>query len=289
MRERTSRQLISPIAPAPVAATIGRRNLETATIDLAIPTLLVISAIVFGPLSAWLAVARDRSALIWFAYGLLLGPIAPLLIAIAPPGRCRVCGERSRGWLDRCVACGSPLDGSTRVAVTMASGAATGPSSGSQGTPPASARSGANLAAVGAVPATAVKAAGPMPPATTAPPATAPSAARSATAESEILATGVFVGGSVHLSLGARYAIARRKRTFEVRGPVDVAPGVLRLEHPLAGLDATVVADRLVVTEKTTGRPKFVMVFQTLSVMEGIDLEAAFGNRRKPRARAAGA
>ena len=99
----------------------------------------------------------------------------------------------------------------------------------------------------------------------------------------------MFVGGSVHLSLGARYAIARRKRTFEIRGPVDIAPGVLRLEHPLAGLDATVVADRLVVTEKTTGRPKFVMVFQALSVQEGVDLESAFGNRRRPRPRATGA
>ncbi len=37
----------------------------------------------------------------------------------------------------------------------------------------------------------------------------------------------------------------------------------------MAGLDATVVADRLVVTEKTTGRPKFVMVFQSLTVQDG--------------------
>jgi hypothetical protein len=98
------------------------------------------------------------------------------------------------------------------------------------------------------------------------------------------MATGVFVGGSVHLSLGARYAIARRKRTFEVLGPVDISPGALRLEHPMAGLDATVVADRLVVTEKTTGRPKFVMVFQSLAVQQDIDLEAAFGTKRRTRA-----
>jgi hypothetical protein len=106
--------------------------------------------------------------------------------------------------------------------------------------------------------------------------------------DTEILATGVFVGGSVHLSLGARYAIARRKRTFEVLGPVDVAPGVLRLEHPMAGLDATVVADRLVVTEKTTGRPTFVIVFQSLTVQEGVDLEGAFGAKRRLPRRATG-
>jgi hypothetical protein len=113
----------------------------------------------------------------------------------------------------------------------------------------------------------------------------APHVSSRSSGETEILATGVFVGGSVHLSLGARYAIARRKRTFEVLGPVDIAPGALRLEHPMAGLDATVVADRLVVTEKTTGRPKFVMVFQSLAVQAGVDLEAAFGTKRRTRAR----
>jgi hypothetical protein len=250
-----------------------------AIIELAISILFVISAIVFGPLSAWLAVARERSASMWFAFGLLLGPIAPLLIAIAPPGRCRVCGARGRGWLDYCVACGSPLDGSGRVAVAMSPTVhAAGTSTEVASAPTPGPRSGANLAAVGAVSATAVQAPGPTPVATSGP------ASRSS-GETEILATGVFVGGSVHLSLGARYAIAKRKRTFEVHGPVDVAPGVLRLEHPMAGLDATVVADRLVVTEKTTGRPNFVMVFQSLAVQEGVDLESAFGARRKPRAR----
>lgn len=222
----------------------------------------------------------------WFAFGLLLGPIAPLLLAMAPPGRCRVCGEPSRGWLDTCLACGSALDGSTRVAVNMAEdarpAAVVAPLVVS--TPPASARSAANLSAVGAVSAGTVQTSGTIPVVATAPGSRA-AAASASKDETEILATGVFVGGSVHLSLGARYAVARRKRTFEVRGPVDIAPGVLRLEHPMAGLDATVVADRLVVTEKTTGRPKFVMVFQALTVQDGVDLESAFGNRRKPRAR----
>jgi hypothetical protein len=259
----------------------GRQRWRT-IIDLALPILFVISAIVFGPLSAWLAVTRERSAAIWFAYGLLLGPIAPVLIALAPPGRCRVCGERSRGWLDRCLSCGSPLDGSARVAVTMATGAQAPASAGptpTESTPAGAARSGANLAAVGAVPATAVHPGGSVAP------TPAPHVSSRGSGETEILATGVFVGGSVHLSLGARYAIARRKRTFEVLGPVDIAPGALRLEHPMAGLDATVVADRLVVTEKTTGRPKFVMVFQSLAVQAGVDLESAFGTKRRTRAR----
>jgi hypothetical protein len=256
---------------------------ETTTIDLALPILFVVSAIIFGPLSGWLAVARERSATIWFAYGLLLGPIAPMLIAAAPPGRCRVCGEPGRGWLHRCDWCGSALDGSERPPLTV-----TGPSR------PAAVpdvvpttragRSGVNLAAVGAVPAASMNAA----------PSASPvsgqgydSSVRGAS-DTEILATGVFVGGSVHLSLGARYAIARRKRTFEVHGPVDIAPGVLRLEHPMAGLDATVVADRLVVTEKTTGRPTFVIVFQSLTVQEGVDLESAFGAKRRAARRATG-
>ena len=257
-------------------------------IELALPILFVISAIVFGPLSAWLAVARDRSAVMWFAFGLWLGPIAPLLLAMAPPGRCRVCGERSRGWLDTCVACGSQLDGSDRIPVAMSSEARSNGPIGPVAVPsPPVTRTGPNLTAVGAVPAGAVQPTVVAPVASIAPATGRASADRGTTAkdETEILATGVFVGGSVHLSLGARYAVARRKRTFEVLGPVDIAPGTLRLEHPLTGLDATVVADRLVVTEKTTGRPKFVMVFQALSVQDGIDLESAFGNRRKPRAR----
>ncbi len=288
MRRRTVRATDGPIVSSSVSGgcrydgwpcrTTGPRR---TIIDLAIPILFVISAIVFGPLSAWLAVARERSAAIWFAYGLLLGPIAPAILALAPPGRCRVCGERTQGWLSVCLACGSPLDGSARVAVTMA--AAAGPG-GSAGSPPPPAASGApprsapNLAAVGAVSVAAVH---PAPGVS----ASGSHAVPRTAADAEILATGVFVGGSVHLSLGARYAIARRKRTFEVRGPVDIAPGVLRLEHPMAGLDATVVADRLVVTEKTTGRPKFVMVFQSLTVQEGVDLESAFGTKRRARTR----
>ncbi len=246
------------------------------TIQLALPILFVISAIVFGPLSAWLAVVRERSAPIWFAYGLLLGPIAPVLIALAPPGRCRVCGARGRGWLRTCDNCGSPLDGAPRVAVRMSTTdePVVPPSPTAPG--PTTARSGANLAAVGAVPAASMTPGGAT--------ATAQPVAARGSADTEILATGVFVGGSVHLSLGARYAIARRKRTFEVRGPVDIAPGVLRLERAMTGLDATVVADRLVVTEKTTGRPSFVIVFQSLTVQDGVDLESAFGaKKRAPR------
>ncbi|MDP9483487.1 MAG: hypothetical protein M3P84_09720 [Chloroflexota bacterium] len=257
--------------------------MERTTIDLALPILFVVSAIIFGPLSAWLAIARERSATIWFAYGLLLGPIAPLLIAAAPPGRCRVCGEQSRGWQLRCDWCGAAIDGSERPAqIVLGPGRpAVLPDAASTG---GAGRSGVNLAAVGAVSAASMNA----PPSASTANGQAYDSATRGSSDTEILATGVFVGGSVHLSLGARYAIARRKRTFEVLGPVDIAPGVLRLEHPMAGLDATVVADRLVVTEKTTGRPTFVIVFQSLTVQDGVDLESAFGARRRTPRRAIG-
>ncbi len=268
--------MVPPRGRLPVGLVPAEAGTWRTVIQSAIPILFVISAIVFGPLSAWLALVRDRSATIWFAFGLLLGPIAPVLIALAPPGRCRVCGARGRGWLRTCDSCGSPLDGAAQVAVRTVTAGGQGGLTDQGPAAPTASRSGANLAAVGAVPAASM---------TSAPgaPAAAPASAKSS-GDTEILATGVFVGGSVHLSLGARYAIARRKRSFEVRGPVDIAPGVLRLEHVMTGLDATVVADRLVVTEKTTGRPNFVIVFQSLSVQEGIDLEAAFGaKKRSPR------
>jgi hypothetical protein len=257
-------------------------NVEITTIDLALPILFVVSAIIFGPLSGWLAVARERSATIWFAYGLLIGPVAPLLIALAPPGRCRVCGEPSRGWQSRCDWCGSALDGSERPA-QITPGLARPESIGGPISGPGATR-GVNLTAVGAVSAATVT---PMPSASTGVGLVHDTISQFSS-DTEILATGVFVGGSVHLSLGARYSIARRKRTFEVHGPVDIAPGVLRLEHPMAGLDATVVADRLVVTEKTTGRPSFVIVFQSLTVQDGVDLESAFGAKRRAPRRATG-
>ena len=59
---------------------------------------LIISALVFAPLASYLAGRRARSAAMWFLLGVVLGPLAIVLLLFAPPGRCPDCGERVRGW-----------------------------------------------------------------------------------------------------------------------------------------------------------------------------------------------
>lgn len=74
---------------------------------LSVPILLVIvSAILFAPLASWLALQRARPWAVWFVFGVFLGPIASLLLVLAPPGRCPVCGNRSVGWPRSCANCG---------------------------------------------------------------------------------------------------------------------------------------------------------------------------------------
>jgi hypothetical protein len=64
---------------------------------------------VFGPLCGWLAVARTRLVPLWILYGAVLGPIAIAILLAAPPGECRACGWRVRGWTDTCLSCGNDV------------------------------------------------------------------------------------------------------------------------------------------------------------------------------------
>jgi hypothetical protein len=74
---------------------------------LSVPILLIIvSAILFAPLASWLALQRARPWAVWFLFGVALGPIASLLLVLAPPGRCPACGNRSVGWPRSCANCG---------------------------------------------------------------------------------------------------------------------------------------------------------------------------------------
>ncbi len=66
-------------------------------------------ASIFGPLSGWLAVARTRLVPLWIVFGAILGPLAIALLLAAPPGQCRACGWRVRGWTDTCRSCGNDV------------------------------------------------------------------------------------------------------------------------------------------------------------------------------------
>ncbi len=79
-------------------------------LDLAslLPMLLV-SALVFGPMSGFLARRAGRSPIVWLLFGATLGPIAVLLVVLAPPQSCPVCGSDTRGWSHTCLSCGLDL------------------------------------------------------------------------------------------------------------------------------------------------------------------------------------
>jgi hypothetical protein len=72
-----------------------------------LPLVVALTAGVFAPISGWLATRRSRNAALWFVFGALIGPVAPVLLAIAPPGRCPVCDAPVDGWPTACEQCGT--------------------------------------------------------------------------------------------------------------------------------------------------------------------------------------
>ncbi len=67
------------------------------------------SAMVFGPAAGFLARRAARSPVVWLLYGAVLGPIAVVLLLLAPPGHCLACGRESHGWSGECLFCDADL------------------------------------------------------------------------------------------------------------------------------------------------------------------------------------
>jgi hypothetical protein len=73
---------------------------------------LVVLVLTGGLPAAWLATQRGRSALDWAFIGILLGPLAVLLVGLAPIqpagryGSCTRCSEVIRLTATRCRYCG---------------------------------------------------------------------------------------------------------------------------------------------------------------------------------------
>jgi hypothetical protein len=76
-----------------------------------VPLLVAAWLSAFVPLAGWLASRRDRSIGMWAFFGAVIGPVAAVLLVLAPPGHCPTCGQPTRGWLRSCTACGSSLIG----------------------------------------------------------------------------------------------------------------------------------------------------------------------------------
>jgi hypothetical protein len=267
--------------------------------------VFIVSAAIFGPFAGWLAGRRDRHPVIWLAYGALLGPLAALLLWVAPPGRCSMCDTPVRGWPSVCPVCGGPLTiaaGAGRYQTmerrTIASVSSAFELEGqrtaalSEPSPPRAmpvitslAPQVVDSAAPTPIPSPPIR----LPIERSAAPrnrrpgiaeragATVPRSSFESDVEAaaQVLATAVYFGGTAGLAVGGRYVITRQGPMFRLLGPVDLDPTRVALERPLARLTAVAIGERLVITEGDTARVSLAIGMGALAGMTGPELELA--------------
>ncbi len=233
--------------------------------------------LLFVPLTAWLALRRDRSPFMWGAIALVTGPVATVVLAFAPPGACPSCKTPVAGWPAACTTCGSALDDD---AVEIARPAGTTPATGqapvdaaaivaehraaaiaAAGPPPMATSSVGPVAGALAIEAAApVAPVAPVPAAVAAAPAARSSRSRKAKATTVVddagattmLATAMFVTGS-DLQPGLHYLIATRGRSLVVLGPVESDPHLVALQRPLRRLRVTAFSGDLLINDVRPG------------------------------------
>jgi hypothetical protein len=270
---------------------------------IAAAPILIGAALVFGPLGAWLANRRTRNPAVWLVLAAITGPIGLALLLIAPPGRCRACGEPTVGFRPDCVVCGARARTGARVAAPAVGVPVLAPAAlpdvaahAAPRDPPARRRAraaaepgpddapvpirsrrsssrslaadGERLASVGArrpLPATPTPA--------TAAAALAPGSIREGMS---ILAIGVFVQGTESLLPGARYLLARTIDDLVIIGPLEPGSNHAELHLPLDGVEATSLPGRLVVSGWTVGRSRrWALGFQALSGLTSTQIDEA--------------
>jgi hypothetical protein len=238
---------------------------EVARID----TFLLLAALAwvvgFGAASAYRAVQRRRNPLAWAVLGAILGPIALVILQVAPPGKCWSCSAPTIGWMTVCLWCGedvrehedepepeAPLPPVVHAPLTVIEGSApprtvdpmTDPVQAMQarlgGTAPSA---GANTSAVHGT----------------------THASRSNDAHDVVLASAVYMTGSRGLQAGSRYGIALIGGNLGILGPVDVDPTAIALVRPLGDIDATGIQGQLVITAAQGSRDRFALVFMSVA------------------------
>jgi hypothetical protein len=233
--------------------------------------LVALSAVVCAPISVWLAARRDRNRALWAFYGVLLGPIALMILAAAPPAFCPSCGSRWSGWAPACAVCRGgrvaspianrhvPVGGSPTVAVGLDTTvdlrrAADGVEAQSEAL--------AATEPIGGLDGDGDKTA--------------------ATVEATVMATGIFLRGSPALIIGMPYGIGVSGDNIVVTGPLTTAPGEIVIEQPRKTADISITArgsgeipEQALLTagQRHRGRPDVGLLFGSLSVAHGMDLE----------------
>lgn len=238
-------------------------------------SLIVVTAAVFGPLAGWYAARRSRRPMSWLILGALLGPIAMVLLAVAPPGRCVACDAAVRGWPSRCESCG--LAFRAREAGT---GSAEPPIQSDKWTddaprrlhPRSTAREAPRPRLLATEPAPVHLATGP------------PAEPHAAMDPGEVMATGVYFGGSVRLVVGSRYAVVRHGSILRLMGPLDRDPSAVAIECSLDRVIATAIDDRLVVSDSQLNGLAFAL--GGLAGATAIQLEAALADEPSDSRRA---
>jgi hypothetical protein len=115
-----------------------------------------------------------------------------------------------------------------------------------------------------------------------APRATPPAAPRPAADTLAILGSGVFIGGSESLQVGSRYLLARVGADLHVLGPVHISPAAIAARIPLAGVEPTLLADRLLLTSIRPGRGSN-LAFGGVNLESGVDVARDLRSSRKRR------
>jgi hypothetical protein len=265
---------------------------------LSIPFVLFVAmAAVFGPVCSWLALRRARSWATWFIFGVLIGPLAVVLLVAAPPGRCPSCGTATRGWPSRCAGCGLEFAGAAPGGAEAGGSPALAPSTATTGpaqrelAPRSTSRRSASNGTVTEATAGTTNGTADSPetrPATrlgrraTAVARAASDRTGGASQTVAILGSGVFVGGSDELQIGSRYLFARVGNELQALGPIHMSPSAVATKLKLTDVETTVVSDRLLITGRgrASGR---TLAFAGVTMEPGMDIEREIRGRRRPK------
>ncbi len=250
----------------------------------------------FTGAAGMLARRRDRAMAIWMVFGALLGPVALWLLWIAPRGQCGTCRASVRGWSTICEWCGSALTTARPVAVAIGGEPGPVPAAVPRRRVGAVARGRVSLETTEPVAGDGIPAADIRRTIENTSDArirerlTSLSSRRAANAAAagsgradpsgdggprHILATGVYVTGTVPLVGGSRYALEVGGATLRVLGPTDIDPTAVALTQVLTGMEATGFDERLVLTFGGGGRHGMVLVFSDLDGSSAAGVSAA--------------